>query len=68
MCNNPEVLTYDWIKTGGRSFDLTLVNDFSVLASRKWTSSWCCVDPLRPPGFPGGIPYLPIGLKCENIS
>src|SRR5580658_6283857 len=19
MCNNPEVLTYDWIKTGGRS-------------------------------------------------
>jgi hypothetical protein len=19
MCNNPEVLTYDWIKTGGRA-------------------------------------------------
>src|ERR1700681_1923544 len=32
-------------------FDVTLATDFSVLGSRKWTLSWCCVDLLRPPRY-----------------
>jgi len=32
-------------------FDLTVANAFSIPGCRKWTSSWCCVDPLRPPDY-----------------
>ena len=38
MCNNSEVLTYDWIKTGGRSGMLRMKSNKDARIPPKMTS------------------------------
>src|ERR1700722_10493173 len=51
MCNHPEMLTYDWIKTGGRAPDKRAYRKLGVLGPRQGKG-------LRNTGFRVWIDFL----------